>query len=123
MSACPRCDGPVGETTAVCPHCDLYLLEWDPKRGRLGTAPPEARPGRPPGSPAQRPGLFGVHGRPPVIDTHTSLTVLRALCGVGMALHGLLVLARLVEPTLALLAWIAVWLPVDAFWRSTRRGG
>lgn len=118
MLPCPRCRGPVAETTAVCPHCEAYLLEWDPIRGRLG---PQATESQPAGEErTARPPVFGDHRHPEPLDAHRSLTALRWLCAVGMAVHALLVLVRLVDPTLTLLAWIVLWLPLDAFWRSTR---
>ena len=116
MIACPQCGGPVAETTAVCPHCDAYLLAWDPVRGRLGPGtdadPAPARGERQP--------IFGEHRSAPALDSHRSLSALRMLCGVGMAVHGLAVLTRLVDPSLTLLAWLVLWLPLDSFWRSTR---
>ncbi len=122
MVPCPRCRGPVAETTAVCPHCEAYLLEWDPIRGRLGpTTEAQSSPQAARGGDADaRPPIFGEHRAPTTLDTHRSLGALRWLCGVGMALHALLVLIRLVEPGLTLLAWVVLWLPLDAFWRSTR---
>lgn len=103
---------------AVCPHCEAYLLEWDPVRGRLGPRPAasESAARRAEGA---RPPIFGEHRAPATLDTHRSLTVFRWLCAGGMALHALLVLIQLVEPTLMLVAWIVLWLPLDAFWRST----
>lgn len=103
--ACPRCRGAVAETAAICPHCGTYLLDW--------SAPIEADP-----APARPPRHRLRLARP--IDTHTSLAALRMIVGVAMAVHALLVVARLLDDPRLLIAWIALWLPIDGFWRSTR---
>jgi len=117
VATCPRCNGLVAATAAACPHCEAYLLEWDPVSGRLSprSDPPDTDADAP-----AAPVVFGPRRRAPALGNNIRLTVLRAACAIGMALHGLLVLVQLVDPTLVLLAWIALWLPLDGLWRSTR---
>ncbi|MCA9539022.1 MAG: hypothetical protein KC620_09035 [Myxococcales bacterium] len=104
QAVCPRCQGTVSATAALCPHCNLYLLDWDARRGALGPAPAS----KPAARPRIRLGLAGW------------LRVARLLVGSGMVVHGLLVLLQLVEGTATLLAWVVLWLPLDALCRASR---
>lgn len=142
MASCPRCGGEVSPTAAICPHCNTYLLEWDRATGRLGPTPgPEdeiaGRPD-PPGAPADpsdvgatrersadrgarpiRGPIFGQHPPPArPLSVFATLTVLRLLVAVSMAVHGALLLMQLASDPLLLLGWVAIWLPLDAYWRS-----
>lgn len=103
-ATCPRCRAEIGHNSAVCKRCGAWLLHWS--GGRTETASRAA----PPAGPRRR-----------VIDTPTTLAALRLIVGTGMAIHGLAVITRLADDALALLGWIALWLPIDAFARALRR--
>lgn len=115
--ACPRCRGAVAETAAICPHCGTYLLDWSSPI-EVDSTPSQPPPNTPPHTPQRRPWRRPRLARP--IDTHTTLAALRLVVGVAMAVHALLVVARLLDDPRLLIAWIALWLPLDGFWRSTR---
>lgn len=105
-ATCPRCRAEVGHNTASCKRCGAWLLHWSAGRTESATQPPPSP-------------LAGPRRR--VIDTPTTLAALRLIVATGMAVHGLAVITRLADDALALLGWIALWLPIDAYARATRR--
>ena len=116
-STCPRCRAEIAATAATCARCGAWLIDWTGGRS-AGQAPGQSSP------PAlTRPTAAPGRWRPlrAAIDTPTTLAALRLIVAIGMAVHGLAVITRLAEDPLPLLGWLALWLPLDAYWRAHRR--
>lgn len=120
LSTCPRCRAEIAATAATCARCGAWLIDWT--GGRMAGQPPGKSPGPQPPTltrPTAAPGRWRTLRA--AIDTPTTLAALRLIVAIGMAVHGLAVITRLAEDPLPLLGWLALWLPLDAYWRAYRR--